>query len=320
MLHEIDLSRADLNLLVLFEVVLDERHVGRSAQRLHLSPSAVSHGLGRLRRLLNDPLFLRTPKGVEPTARAKELADPIADVLARARRVISTAAPFDPATSGRRLAIGAPDAIAAAFLPALLADMRENAPHIGLRVRHVHPETVVAELDARRIDLAVAPIEEVPARFVTRALYLEEFVIASRAGHPFAEEPTLDRYCEMQHLVVSISEDTQPYVDRMLAKHGRSRRVALRVPNFMLALALLAETDLLAAAPPQLLALHADRFGVIGTKPPLALGPFQICALAPRVALMDAGLAWLFDRVSRATETATARVPHQMMTSDRSPI
>src|SRR3954468_4613468 len=113
MLNKIDLSRANLNLLVLFEVVLAERNVGRAAQRLKLTPSAVSHGLGRLRRLLNDPLFLRTPKGVVPTARASELAAPIADALARVRSVISSAEPFDPATSTRRFAIGAPDAISA---------------------------------------------------------------------------------------------------------------------------------------------------------------------------------------------------------------
>src|SRR3954467_15291088 len=101
MLHEIDLARADLNLLVLFEVVLRELHVGRAAERLNLSPSAVSHGLGRLRRLLNDPLFLRTPKGVVPTARATELSEPIADILVRVRNVVSIAGPFDPATSAR---------------------------------------------------------------------------------------------------------------------------------------------------------------------------------------------------------------------------
>ena len=70
MLNQIDLSRIDLNLLVLFEIVFQERHVGRSAERLHLSPSAISHGLGRLRTLLGDPLFLKTPKGVVPTERA----------------------------------------------------------------------------------------------------------------------------------------------------------------------------------------------------------------------------------------------------------
>ena len=96
MLHEIDLSRADLNLLVLFETVLRERHVGRAATRLHLSASAVSHGLGRLRRLLKDPVFLRTPKGVVPTARALELAAPVADVMAGARSILATSTPFDP--------------------------------------------------------------------------------------------------------------------------------------------------------------------------------------------------------------------------------
>src|SRR5881396_3972647 len=97
MLNQINLARADLNLLTLFEAVLSECHVGRAAMRLNLTPSAVSHGLGRLRRLLNDPLFLRTPKGVVPTARATALAEPIADILARVRRVVATAEPFDAA-------------------------------------------------------------------------------------------------------------------------------------------------------------------------------------------------------------------------------
>src|SRR5436190_23828643 len=109
MMNEINLARADLNLLALFEVIFSERHVGRAAARLNLTASAVSHGLGRLRQLLNDPLFLRTPKGVVPTARGIELAEPVAEILTRVRRVISTAEPFDPATSTRRFTIGAPD-------------------------------------------------------------------------------------------------------------------------------------------------------------------------------------------------------------------
>ena len=132
MLNQIDLSRADLNLLVLFEAVLDERHVGRAAARLNLTPSAVSHGLGRLRRLLNDPLFLRTPKGVVPTARALELVEPIADILERVRHVVSTAEPFDASTSRRRFVVGAPDGALAVFLPPLLARLREAAPGVDI--------------------------------------------------------------------------------------------------------------------------------------------------------------------------------------------
>src|SRR5580765_6540602 len=99
MLNAVDLSRADLNLFVLFDAVLGERHVGRAADRLNLTPSAVSHGLGRLRRLLHDPLFLRTPKGVVPTARATEIAAPISEILARVKSVISTAERFEAASS-----------------------------------------------------------------------------------------------------------------------------------------------------------------------------------------------------------------------------
>ena len=105
-MNQIDLSRIDLNLLVVFEVVLRERHVGRAAERLSLTQSAVSHRLARLRRLLNDPLFLKTPKGVVPTARAAELQAPIADVLAQVRQVVASAGPFDPARSARRFTIG----------------------------------------------------------------------------------------------------------------------------------------------------------------------------------------------------------------------
>jgi DNA-binding transcriptional LysR family regulator len=172
MLNETDLSRADLNLLVLFEIVLEARHVGRAAERLNLSPSAVSHGLKRLRRLFNDPLFLRTPKGVVPTARAAELAEPIAEALARVRSVIATAEPFDAAKSTRRFTIGAPDGVSAVFLRPLLAELRRRAPGIDIGVRQLLPpqggttigrawEPVLADLEARTIDIAVAPMDDV---------------------------------------------------------------------------------------------------------------------------------------------------------------
>jgi DNA-binding transcriptional LysR family regulator len=306
MLKQIDLSRVDLNLLVLFEVVLEERHVGRAADRLSLSPSAVSHGLGRLRRLLNDPLFVRTPKGVVPTARAAELADPITDVLARARAVISTAEPFDPGASTRRFIIGAPDGVSSVFLPSLLAQLRRTAPGIDISLRQLLPTSgetsperawrgAVADLEAGAMDIAIIPSDDIPARFHRRTLYDEDFVLAMRAGHPFAEDPSLDHYCRMQHLVVSLSGDAYGFVDEVLAKRGLSRRVALTVPNFLFALAVVAETDLIAALPRRFAAMYAARFAVMNLAAPLPLGAFRLNAVAPEAAMMDVGLAWLFD-------------------------
>src|SRR5579885_1035143 len=150
MLNRIDLSRADLNLLVLFEAVLEERHVGRAAERLNLTPSAVSHGLGRLRQLLNDPLFLRTPKGVVPTARATEIAAPVAEVLASVRSVMATAAPFDPSTSTRRFTIGAPDGVSAVVLRPLLAGPRRTSTSACVRSCLRQPASGAARLPISR--------------------------------------------------------------------------------------------------------------------------------------------------------------------------
>lgn len=317
MLNQIDLSRADLNLLVLFEIVLEERHVGRAAERLNLSPSAVSHGLSRLRRLLNDPLFVRTPKGVVPTDRATELAAPIADALARVRSVIATAEPFDPATSTRRFTIGAPDGVSAVFLPPLLAELRERAPTIDIGLRQLlptkgetSPERVwrgaLADLEARAMDIAIIPSGDIPVRFHRRTLYEEDFVLALHAGHPFADDPTLDHYCRMQHLVVSLTGDAYGFVDEVLAKQGYSRRIALTLPNFMFALAVVAETDLIAALPRRFAAMHAARFEVMSLAAPLPLGSFRLNAVAPEAAMTDAGLTWLFDMLIK-TEAAVRK-------------
>jgi DNA-binding transcriptional LysR family regulator len=312
MLHEIDLSRTDLNLLVLFETVLQERHVGRAADRLNLSPSAVSHGLRRLRTLLNDPLFVRTPRGVVPSDRAVALAAPIGEVLARVRAVLESAEPFDPATSRRRFTIGAPDGVSAVFLAPLLGPLRQAAPGLDISLRQLLPaqgepeperawRAAFTALDARAMDVAVMPVEDIPARFHRRLLYEEDFVLAARAGHPFVRQATLDGYCAAQHLVVSLDGDPHGFVDNVLAAQGRSRRVALTGPNFMFALAVLAESDLLCALPRRFAERYAARLGVALVAPPLPLGRFRLSAIAPAAALMDVGLQWLLDALSAST-------------------
>lgn len=313
-----DLSRVDLNLLVLFDVVREERHVGRAAERLNLTPSAVSHGLGRLRRLLNDPLFLRTPKGVVPTARATELAVPVADILAQVRSVLSTAEPFDPLRSTRRFTLGAPDAASAVFLPQLLAGLRQTAPGIDISMRQLLPaprelsperawRNAFSDLEARAMDVAIIPSDHIPARFHARTLYEEDFVVAVRAGHRFLDSPTLEQYCEMQHLVVSVTGDRRGFVDEALTTQGYSRRIALTVPNFMFALAVIAETDLISALPRRFVAMHGGRFGVLGVEAPLPLPNYRLNAVATKAALRDAGLTWLFDLLAGPKQAAQSR-------------
>ncbi|HEX8902506.1 LysR family transcriptional regulator [Vitreimonas sp.] len=311
MLNDIDLSRADLNLLVLFETVMRERHVGRAAERLSLSPSAVSHGLGRLRVLLNDPLFIKNPRGVTPSDRALALEPAIADILARVRGVVQIAAPFDARSSTRSFTIAAPDGVSAVFLPPLMTALQREAPGIDIRVRQLLPRPgeaspdlawrdAFAELDARTMDVAVMPTDAAPLRFETRRLYEEDFVIAGRRGHAYLKRPTLKTFCDSRHLVVSSAGDAHGFVDTALAERGMSRRVALTAPNFTLALALLGASELIAAVPRRFFALHGAALGLACVDAPLKLPRFGLYAVAPKTALQDAGLAWLVELLARA--------------------
>jgi len=311
MLQELDLSRIDLNLLVLFEAVMRERHIGRTAARLHLSPSAISHGLARLRRMLHDPLFLKHPKGVVPTERANELAAPVAEILQRIRNVVASAEGFDALHSTRRFTIGGPDAVFAVVLPPLLAALAKLGPKLDLSTRLILPQSALADLDARQADLLLEPLVDVPSRFAAARLYDEEFCIALRAGHPIGARPTLARYCAASHVLVSATGDPYGNVDAELKKLGRTRRIAATVPNFLLALALVAETDLIAAVPRQA-AAHARGLGVVLADPPPPLAPLtrsSINLIATRAALEDAGVAWLFRVVSECMGRPPRRPP-----------
>ena len=251
-----------------------------------------------------------------PTARAMELAEPVADILARVRRVVSTAEPFDATKSARRFTIGAPDG-SLGDIPATVAcqSAAYGSPHRNQRAAassstsRSNSRTRLGARSRRAGDARNRyrdrSLDEIPARFVDRILYEEDFVIATRAEHPFADDPTLDRYCGMRHLVVSLTGDAHGFVDEALAKQGRSRRVALTVPNFMMALAVVAETDLITALPRRFVAMHAQRFGVVRTESPLSLPRFQIRAITPRVAMMDTGLTWLFELLAK---TARAKI------------
>jgi DNA-binding transcriptional LysR family regulator len=229
--------------------------------------------LGRLRRLLNDPLFLRTPKGVVPTARATELAEPVADILARVRRIVSTAEPFDPAKSTRRFILGAPDAISAVLLPPLLADLRRTAPGIDIGVRQVEPQRATASpprgTRRARLRRCGRSVRRYPARFA--AHHRRRGFRGRDAPRPsVAAAPTLERYCEMPHLVTSQTGTTHAYVDRSLPATGSP---AGRPDGSELhaGAGLVAETDFVVAMPKTFVATHGPRFGVTSVEAPVPL-------------------------------------------------
>ena len=138
------------------------------------------------------------------------------------------------------------------------------------------------------------PIDAVPARFDAHLLYEETFVIAARKGHPaLRRDLDVDTYCGLRHLVVSMTGDPHGFVDNVLAAQGKQRRVALTVPNFLFALSVLADSDMVSALPRSFVAAHGKRFGVAAVEAPFAMPVSRMRAVVSRAAAKDAGVAWL---------------------------
>lgn len=310
MMNHAQLARIDINLLLLFDLLFEERNAGRTAAKLNLSPSAVSHALRRLRALLNDPLFLPTAKGMIPTERAQSLAPAVRDIVDRVGGLIASAEGFDPMTARRRFRIGAPDAAISTLVPALVERFGLHAPGIDLAILQILPRPgsadpdqvwrdALADLADGRTDLAILPHRPSPSRYCTTALYPEDFVIIARKGHGIADNPSIGALVAARHVMVSASGDTTGFVDRLLTERGHERRVALTVPSFYMAVAAVAASELIGAVPRRFAAEAAQSFAIEIFEPPFTMGNAALHAIVPRAAMLDQGIAWLMDEVGR---------------------
>lgn len=222
------------------------------------------------------------PPHFMPPGHERATDTPIADILSCVSHVMESSARFDAASSSRRFTIGAPDAVSAVILPRLVSDLRRSAPRIDIRVRHVFPQHSLEELESRAVDLVITPLEDIPKRFASRVIAEEDFVIAARTGHPFFRRPTLENYCEQQHILASASGDPKGFVDIELERLGRSRRIAVIIPHIMMALTALTDTDLIAALPRSLVKAQGPRFELSSVAAPLTLPVSPLRAVVPR--------------------------------------
>lgn len=309
MLNHAQLARIDLNLLLVFDLLFEEGNAGRAATRLNLSASAISHALRRLRTLLDDPLFLPTPKGMVPTERATALAPAVRDIVERVQGVVSDAGGFDPATATRRFRIGAPDGAVSLLVPRLVQRLQVEAPGVDLSILQLLPEPgsmspleawrgAYAEVESGRIALAILPHPPNEVRFHSAKLYFEDFVIVTRRGHPLGRSPSLKAFVAARHVLVSATGDTMGFVDNALAKKGLKRRIALTIPSFHMAAAAIASSDLVGALPRHFAADAQRDFALDVAEPPIDLLSSDLHAVVSRAALLDHGIGWLLETVT----------------------
>jgi DNA-binding transcriptional LysR family regulator len=264
------LARLDLNLLVAFDALARERSVTRAAERIGITQSAMSHALRRLRALVDDPLLVRGAGGMVLTARAEALVVPRRSGLGSVDRALHRAPRFDARTARRSFRLVTPDLFDLLAIPPLLERLRRDAPGIDLAIVAPEGQQVARSLETGELDVAIAPrVEGFDAGgpdasgLVRRVMFHDGFSCFCRAGHGAPEARrrgrgertaalSLASYAAASHVLVSPSGEGPGFVDELLARHGLRRRVALRLPSFFSALAIVERSDLILTAPTSL--------------------------------------------------------------------
>ncbi|KII27539.1 LysR family transcriptional regulator [Pseudomonas fluorescens] len=242
-----DLRHADMNLLVVFETMMRERNVTRAGERLFLGQTTISCALGRLRSMFNDPLFIRTGRTMEPTARADEIHARLAPALDGIAVALSCTRTFDPCTSEGTFHVGLSDDVEYGLLPRLMKHLRDEAPNITLVVRRVDQRQLAHLLTSGEISVGISLAQELPASAHCKSLRPMQPMLLRADSIP--GPLTLDDFCKRPHVVVSSMGNVIDDADHALGLIGRQRKVVLAVPQFSALPALLTDSDMVAIVP-----------------------------------------------------------------------
>jgi DNA-binding transcriptional LysR family regulator len=304
------LAGLDLNLLVEFSILVDERSVTRAAERSGVTQPAMSHTLARLRELFGDPLLVRQRGGMALTPRAEELRAPIKSALRMLGRAIEEPGGFSPLGSHREFRVATPDLFELLLLPRLHQMLSVEAPEANVTLHSAASPLLAEQLASGATDMAVVarfdgqegtlPRLE-PAGLSRVVLFSDKFSCFVRRGHELCRggrsRISLSDFLQFGHVQIAPSGAPGGLVDDMLAERGKARRVACRVPQFAAALRITEVSDLILTAPASLQELGGER--VVSFTPPISLPHHALLLVWNERFTQDPGHRWFRDLIVR---------------------
>lgn len=301
-----NLSEIDLNLLVAFEAMLDERSVTGAARRVGIGQPSMSDALRRLRLMFRDELFVRAAGAMQPTPKALRAAPGLQAALRQLRATLGEQLPFDPGSARQAFTVAATDYATLVLLPPVTARLRDEAPQVDLCVLGYEKSGVGAMLARGEADIALGVFPQPPGETVAVPLFEERFVGVARRGHS-AVQPGASlnaaAYAALPHALVTVRQDRSGALDKALAQLGLQRRIAVTLPHMLVLPALLHSSDLVAAMPERVargaLAAGLDVFEI-----PVAMPPWTVAMLWNPAARTDQATAWLRRCVQDAAAAA----------------
>ena len=295
----VNIRNFDLNLLVIFDALMRERNVSRVAERLSLSQPAVSNALNRLRTLLDDQLLVRTAQGMQPTALALELEEPIRDAITQIEHTLSGRNQFDPSSSRVRFRIATTDYAELAIMPRLLSYLRAMAPGIEFDIHDLPPETPTRALEEGELDLCIGRFGELPPRIRRTPFLKEHLVVACDAGHPLiTDELDLDTFMQLRHIWVSGGQ-RRGVVDMWLDENQLQRNIVMVTPNYLGAPHLVIGSDMAVVLPKRMADEYASLLPIRCVPLPMPIPPFDVDIITSALRNDDAALQWLIKTLRR---------------------
>lgn len=294
-----DLSRIDLNLLVVLDVLLREKSVTRTAAHLNLTSSAVSHSLKRLRLLFENELLVRDGRRMLPTARGQSLAEVLPSLLAQVQTTLAIPEPFDPVTSTRSFRICAPDFISS-MLPHLIEVFVTAAPNASLQLSAYSP-TAMLDMKQGRFDALIAPSARKKDDMRGEAIGAWPWMVYGRKDHPAFKEWSLKSWARFPHLQVSATTPSgQSPIDRKAIEGGVTRKIGATVTHFSMAPPILAQTDMLLTVPAVAMGTAAAAYGLQEQDLPLDQGPLELSLFRAATTGDQPEIIWLHKQIKAA--------------------
>jgi DNA-binding transcriptional LysR family regulator len=293
-----NLRSLDLNLLVVFDAILVEGSLSRAADRIGMSQPAMSNALARLRVALKDPLFERRGNGMEPTVRARQLANPIRQALDVLQAGLSTGSEFDFRTAKRSFSIATEDFGEVVIMPRLMNWLSSVAPSIQVRIASERATAGLNETRRGKVDIALDYIPIDGDELAVQQLMAETRVCVARNGHPrVVEGMTLETYLSLAHIVLNRKIPGGAVVSRELARRGLVRNIAMEVPHYLSMPAVLLQTDFVSTMPRRVAQVIAEHYGLKMVKLPLDVPDMPIYMSWNKAQTSEPAHRWFRDSV-----------------------
>lgn len=294
-----NLSKIDLNLLIVFQALEESRHVTRAAAALNVSQPAISHALARLRVTFGDSLFVKTSKGMVPTPRAVKLSKPISAIIAMVQSDLLKPDAFVPSLVERTFSVHTTDMVEQLLLPELLRRTRVDAPGVKLSFRSLQFSLPREQLEEGDSDLAIAGFfGELPDGFYQQKLFQDGFVSCIRGDHPLRSKKwTIEEFCLAEHLLIAPGGELQGRLDDHLKKLKKSRRVVAGTGGFLSSAWCVINTDCVLTAPARMVAQFQKFLPLHVFATPVPVPPITIVQAWHRRHHDDPEHRWLREKI-----------------------